>query len=114
MDAKDRKIERLERLVAKQAAMIEKLTQRVDQLEHKLPAARKDSSNSSKPPSSDIVKKPIRIDEHRGLAYWCSTCQKIHYAPFPPEVEKGRLLGPRLTTLVADMKGVCHEWHCRR
>lgn len=171
MDAKDRKIERLERLVAE-------LMQRVDQLERELAAARKDSSNSSKPPSSDIVKKPtskgggrrkrkrkpggqkghpkherppflpdeiddawdytlsacpdcggkldtsgkapkviqqveivekpIRIDEHRGLAYWCSACKKIHYAPLPAEVEKGRLLGPRLTTLVAYMKGVCH------
>ena len=178
MDAKDRKIEQLQRTIAEQAATIEKLIQRVDQLERKLAAATKDSSNSSKPPSSDIVKKskgkgrgkqkgnrkpggqkghpkherppflpneldgawdytlnacpdcggkldasdkapktiqqveivqkPIRVDEHRGLAYWCSLCQKIHYAPFPPEVEKGQLLGPRVTTLVAYMKGVCH------
>jgi len=178
MDAKDRKIEQLQRMIAEQAATIKKLVQRVDQLERKLAAANKNSSNSSKPPSSDIVKKPkgkgrgkqkgnrkpggqkghpkherppflpdeldgawdytlsicpdcggkldasdkapkviqqveivkkpVRIDEHRGLAYWCSTCQKIHYAPFPPEVEKGQLLGARLTTLVAYMKGVCH------
>ncbi len=176
MDAKDRKIERLERVVAEQAAMIEKLVQRVDQLERQLAAARKNSSTSSKPPSSDIVKKPkgggsrkgkrkrggqkghpkherppflpdelagvwdytlsvcpdcgekldasdkapkvvqqveivqkpVRIDEHRGLAYWCSACRKIHYAPLPPKVDKGRLLGPRLTVLVAYMKGVCH------
>ncbi len=177
MDAKDRKIEHLERLVAEQATMIEKLTQRVDQLERELAAARKNSSNSSKPPSSDIVnpkkaaKKnrkrkrkpggqkghpkharrefpvealdnareytlkscptcgggleyagraprvvqqveiidvPIRIEEHRGRAYWCPTCRKFHYAPLPPEVEKGQLFGPRLTTLVAYMKGVCH------
>lgn len=178
MDAKDRKIKRLEQVVTEQAATIEKLVQRVDELERKLAKARKDSSNSSKPPSSDIVKKPkskgvggqsgkrkkggqkghpkherppfspdeldgawdytliacpdchgkldpsdkapkvvqqieivqkpIRIDEHRGLAYWCSACRKIHYAPFPPEVDKGQLLGPRLTVLVAYMKGVCH------
>jgi len=50
MDAKDRKIERLERLVAEQAAVIEKLTQRVEQLERELAAAKKNSSNSSKPP----------------------------------------------------------------
>ena len=63
MDAKDRKIERLERLVAEQAATIEMLlqhnqtlTKRVEQLESQLAKARKDSSNSSKPPSSDIVK----------------------------------------------------------
>ncbi len=58
MDAKDRKIEHLERLVAEQAATIEKLVQRVTELERQLAKARKDSSNSSKPPSSDIVKKP--------------------------------------------------------
>jgi len=178
MDAKDRRIEQLERTVAEQAAMIEKLVRRIDELERQLAAARKDSSTSSKPPSSDIVKKPkgkgggkrkgkrkpggqkgharserppfsadeideawdytlsvcpdcgssldpsdkmpkviqqieiiekpIRVDEHRGLAYWCPACRKVHYAPFPREVEKGRLLGPRLTTLVAYMKGVCH------
>jgi transposase len=177
MDAKDRKIERLEKLVAKQTATIKLLTQRIDELERKLAAAKKDSSNSSKPPSSDIVnpKKaaknrrkrkrkpggqkghpkharpefpfealdntceytlescptcgggledadraprvvqqveiievPIQIEEHRGRAYWCGSCRKFHYAPLPPEVEKGQLFGPRLTTLVAYMKGVCH------
>ena len=178
MDAKDRKIAELERVVAEQSAMIEKLVQRVMELERALAKARKDSSNSSKPPSSDIVnkskdkggrrqkgnrkagaqkghpkherppfsadeldaawnytleacpdcggkldpndkapkviqqveivEKPVRIDEHRGVAYWCPTCRKIHYAPFPPEVTKGQLLGPRLTVLVAYMKGVCH------
>jgi len=177
MDAKDRKIERLERLVAEQAATIEKLMKRVDELERKLAAAQRDSSNSSKPPSSDIVnpKKaakrkrkrkrkpggqkghpkharpefpfealdnaweytlescptcggvlenadraprivqqveiidmPIRIEEHRGRAYWCPSCRKFHYASLPPEVEKGQLFGPRLTTLVAYMKGICH------
>jgi uncharacterized coiled-coil protein SlyX len=55
MDAKDRKIERLERLVAKQAVMIDKLTQRIDQLERELAAARKDSSSSSKLSSSNTV-----------------------------------------------------------
>lgn len=178
MDAKDRKIAELERVVAEQSAMIEKLVQRVMELERALAKARKDSSNSSKPPSSDIVnkskgkagrrqkgnrkagaqkghpkherppfsadevdaawnytleacpdcggkldpsdkapkviqqveivEKPVRIDEHRGVAYWCPTCRKIHYSPFPPEVTKGQLFGPRLTVLVAYMKGVCH------
>ena len=177
MDAKDRKIKQLEQLVAKQAATIELLTQRIETLENRLAAAQKDSSNSSKPPSSDIVnpKKaaknnrkrkrkqgaqkghpkharnefsaealdntseyslkscptcggelddadraprvvqqveiidvPIQIEEHRGRAYWCPTFRKLHYAPLPPEVEKGQLFGPRLTTLVAYMKGVCH------
>ena len=56
----------------------------------------------------EIIDVPIRIEEHRGRAYWCPTCRKFHYAPLPPEVEKGQLFGPRLTTLVAYMKGVCH------
>jgi hypothetical protein len=56
----------------------------------------------------EIIDVPIRIEEHRGRAYWCPSCQKFHYAPLPPEVEKGQLFGPRLTTLVAYMKGVCH------
>jgi len=177
MDAKDRKIKQLEQLVAKQAATIELLTQRIEELENRLAAAQKDSSNSSKPPSSDIVnpKKaaktnrkrkrkrgaqkghpkharnefsaealdntseyslkscptcggelddadraprvvqqveiidvPIHIEEHRGRAYWCPGCRKFHYAPLPQEIEHGQLFGPRLTTLVAYMKGVCH------
>jgi transposase len=56
----------------------------------------------------EIINVPVCIEEHRGRAYWCSSCQRFHYAPLPPEVEKGQLFGPRLTTLVAYMKGVCH------
>jgi len=40
MDAKDRKIEQPQRMIAEQAATIKKLVQRVDQLERKLAAAR--------------------------------------------------------------------------
>ena len=46
--------------------------------------------------------------EHQGLAYWCPHCRKVHYAPIPEPVVKGGLFGPRLTALVAFMKGVCH------
>ena len=45
----------------------------------------------------EIIQKPIRIDEHRGLAYGCESCEKVHYAPLPPEVQKGGLFGPELT-----------------
>ena len=164
-------------LVNSQAEQIKALTKRITQLENELAKAQKNSSNSSKPPSSDIVNPekaakrnrkrkrkrggqkghprhdrpsfpfesldnaweytfescpvcgvtledaeraprvvqqveiidvPVRIEEHRGRAYWCPSCQKFHYAPLPPEVEQGQLFGPRLTTLVAYMKGVCH------
>jgi transposase len=150
---------------------------RIAQLEQQLAAARKNSSTSSKPPSSDIVKPnkprgkggkkrkpggqpghqrherpefppemvneffsctldscpdcggsllfsrkadprvaqqaelidtPLKITEHKMLAYWCPHCRKVHYAPMPEAVAKTGLFGPRLTTLVAFMKGVCH------
>ncbi len=56
----------------------------------------------------EVVESPIRIDEHRGLAYYCGHCEKVHYAPLPAEVEKGGLVGPRLTALVAYLKCGCH------
>ncbi len=56
----------------------------------------------------EIIEVPIQIAEHRGLAFWCPTCQAIHYAPFPSGVAEGGLFGPRLTALVAYMKGACH------
>lgn len=49
MDSKDKQIEELKALVAK-------LTKRVAELELELAKAKKDSSTSSKPPSSDITK----------------------------------------------------------
>src|SRR5438093_2985077 len=155
----------------------ERLKARVAELEAQLAAAQKHSGNSSKPPSSDIVKppkngpegedtprtiggqpghprherpafppeqlddthdytldhcpdcggklteaadapkviqqveiivNPIRIEEHRGQAYWCPKCQQVHYAPLPAEVVKAGLAGPRLTALVGFLKGACH------
>jgi transposase len=56
----------------------------------------------------EIDEVPIRIEEHRGLAFWCASCQRLHYAPLPSTVTKGGLCGPRLTALVAYMKGACH------
>ena len=152
------------------------LRERIAVLEAELAKAKKNSSNSSKPPSSDIVKPPkaprkdgkkrkrggqpgheqhlrcefppeaidrvvpytldccpdcggklrpfqnpadvlqqveiaeapTTVTEHQRLAYWCPHCQKLHSAPLPEAVEKAGLFGPRLTALVAFMKGVCH------
>ena len=176
--------ERLAEQVARQEVEIADLKaqlaaalRHIPQLEQQLAAARKNSSTSSKPPSSDIVKPkkprgkggkkrnrggqpghprhqrpefppemineflcytldscpdcggellfsrkadpsvvqqaelidtPLKITEHKMLAYWCPHCRKVHYAPVPEAVAKTGLFGPRLTTLVAFMKGVCH------
>ena len=56
----------------------------------------------------EVVKKPIHIEQHTGLCYWCEHCQKFHYAPMPAHIEKGQLIGPRLTATIAYMKGGCH------
>jgi transposase len=56
----------------------------------------------------EIVACPTKVTEHQGLAYWCPHCRKHHYASLPKAVEKAGLFGPRLTALVAFMKGVCH------
>jgi transposase len=56
----------------------------------------------------EINATPTIVTEHRGLAYWCRHCHKLHCAPLPEAVVKAGLFGPRLTALVAFMKGVCH------
>jgi len=55
--------------------------------------------------------KPVEITEHRSCACWCARCRKVYYAPLPEEVARGGLVGPRLTALVAYLKGVCHASH---
>jgi transposase len=56
----------------------------------------------------DIETVPLRIAEHRALAGWCPHCCKVHYAALPSAIDKGGLVGPRLTTLIAYLKGACH------
>jgi transposase len=150
---------------------------KVLRLEEQLAAARKDSTTSSKPPSSDIVKPPcgepganaspraaggqpghpkheripfapeqiqaffdyrvevcpdcghrlrpsgaapvvvqqvdlpeipLHIEEHRQHESYCPCCDKAFRGVLPSVVERGGLLGPRLTALVAFLKGACH------
>jgi len=56
----------------------------------------------------EIIAKPTVVTEHRGVACWCASCQKTHYAPIASAVRRAGLLGPRLTALVAFLKCVCH------
>src|SRR5262245_50104584 len=165
------------RLTALQA-QVESLTATVAQLQQQLAAARKDSSTSSEPPSSDLVKPPappapegqatrapggqpghprhvrpllppesltkapqeyrlehcpgcgqdllpadalarvvqqldvlrvpLTVEEHRSVPGFCPHCQKVHWPALPPTVEHGGLVGPRLTALIAYLKGACH------
>jgi transposase len=67
---------------------------------------------SDEPPrvvqQAEIVVKPTKVTEHRGLACWCAHCQKTHYARIPKAVRRAGLVGPRLTVLIAYLKSVCH------
>ena len=56
----------------------------------------------------EIVAVPLEIHEHRSHPGWCPHCRKECYAPFPPAIERGGLAGPRLTTVIAYLKGACH------
>ena len=56
----------------------------------------------------ELVTKPVCIEEHRALTYWCAHCRRHHEAALPPEVRKSGLVGPRLTALIAYLKGACH------
>ena len=56
----------------------------------------------------DINDVPLVIQEHRGHPGWCGHCQKVYEAPLPIGIERGGLVGPRLTTVIAYLKGVCH------
>lgn len=56
----------------------------------------------------EIQAIPLSITEHRALAAWCPHCQKVHYGGLPSTVVQGGLVGPRLATLIAYLKGACH------
>ncbi len=56
----------------------------------------------------EISEVPLSIEEHRSHPAWCPHCQKLHYATLPLTIERGGLVGPRLTTLIAYLKGPCH------
>ena len=79
MDSKDRQIEELKALVAA-------LTKRVAELELELAKARKDSSTSSKPPSSDIAKaKPKKSSRRKPRKGGQPGHQRQLRQPLPPD-----------------------------
>lgn len=56
----------------------------------------------------EIAEVPILVEEHRSHPGWCPHCCRVHYAALPAALERGGLAGPRLTTLIAYLKGACH------
>src|SRR3954467_2647900 len=56
----------------------------------------------------DVKDVPLEVQEHRGHPGWCPRCRKQFEAPLPIGIERGGLVGPRLTTVIAYLKGACH------
>lgn len=56
----------------------------------------------------EIKEIQIDISEHRGKAYWCDKCQKVHYAKIPEDIVKAGLCASSLTALVGYMKSALH------
>jgi transposase len=56
----------------------------------------------------DIQEIPLTIEQHTCPEYWCDHCRKPCKAPLPLAIERGGLAGPKLTALIAFMKGFCH------
>jgi transposase len=56
----------------------------------------------------DVTQAPLTIEQHTSPEYWCDHCQKQYKAAMPSHIEKGGLVGPQLTALIAFMKGGCH------
>jgi transposase len=56
----------------------------------------------------DVEPAKLTIQQHTCPEYWCCTCEKSYKAALPEHIAKGGLVGPRLTTLIAYLKGFCH------
>lgn len=56
----------------------------------------------------ELPRKPMEVTEYRAHAVWCPQCQQTHWARLPAEVRAGGLVGPRLSALIAYLKGRCH------
>ena len=50
----------------------------------------------------------ISVVGFRSHACWCRKCKQVHYAPIDEAKRRAGLIGPRLTALIAYLKGACH------
>jgi len=56
----------------------------------------------------DISRPPQMIEQHASPEFWCDHCKRGFMAALPTHIERGGLVGPQLTALIAFMKGACH------
>ncbi len=56
----------------------------------------------------DLEPAKLTVEQHTCPEYWCVHCDKSYKAVLPEHSARGGLVGPRLTTLIAYLKGFCH------
>jgi len=56
----------------------------------------------------DVEPAKLHVQQHTCPDYWCVRCARSFKADLPEQIAKGGLVGPRLTTLIAYLKGFCH------
>jgi transposase len=56
----------------------------------------------------NLTDSPLTVEQHTCPEYWCDSCRQSCWAPLPLPIERGGLVGPHLTTVIAFLKGFCH------
>jgi|SRR5262245_11769612 len=56
----------------------------------------------------DVEPAKLTVQQHTCPEYWCVHCERSYKAALPEHIARGGLVGPRLTTLIAYLKGFCH------
>ena len=56
----------------------------------------------------DVEPAKLTVEQHTCPEYWCVHCERSYKAALPEHIAVGGLVGPRLTTLIAYLKGFCH------
>lgn len=51
---------------------------------------------------------PLVISEHQRVTQRCARCEKEHFVPWPEDLRRAGLVGPRLTALIGYLKSACH------
>ena len=51
---------------------------------------------------------PLVISEHQRVTQRCARCEKEHCVPWPEDLRRAGLVGPRLTALIGYLKSACH------
>jgi hypothetical protein len=68
--------------------------------------------NSDEPPKImqqvEIQALPIHVEEHQRFNQCCQNCGKVSLVPWPEDLQRAGLVGPRLTTLIGFLKSACH------